>query len=81
MHSKSLQELEICQKGAIGVDENGRIAFVERDVTDLEAPGKKDGWETAKIVKAGENRFFFPGFIGKESCHFHNPEVLDVFIL
>ena len=80
VHSKSLQELEICQTGAIGVDENGTIAFVERSVTDPEAPGKKDGWESAKIVKVGENGFFFPGFIGKESCHFHNPEVLNVFI-
>jgi len=79
VHSKSLQELEICQKGAIGVDENGTIAFVKRNVTDPEALGK-DGWESAKIVKVGENGFFFPGFIGKESCHFHNPEVLDVFI-
>ena len=80
VHSKSLQELEICQKGAIGVDENGTIAFVERDVTDPEAPGKKGGWESAKIVKVGENGFFFPGFIGKESCHFHKLKVLDVFI-
>ncbi|OCK92684.1 guanine deaminase [Cenococcum geophilum 1.58] len=67
VHSKSLQELEICQMGAIGVDENGTIAFVERYVTD-EAPRKKDGWESAKIVKVGENGFFFPGFI---DTHIH----------
>jgi guanine deaminase len=62
VHSKSLQELDICQKGAIGVDEKGLIAFVERD--DVEGVSKKEGWENAKVVEVKDHGFFFPGFIG-----------------
>lgn len=63
IHSISLTELEICEKGVIGVDEKGKIAFIER-----EGRGeKKEGWEAAKVVRIrGEGvGFFFPGFIGE----------------
>ncbi|KAF2813922.1 guanine deaminase [Mytilinidion resinicola] len=66
VHSKSLAELEICTKGAIGVDEKGVIAFVERD--DVEGVSKKEGWESAKVVEVKDNGFFFPGFI---DTHIH----------
>ncbi|KAL1301750.1 hypothetical protein AAFC00_005952 [Neodothiora populina] len=66
-HCVSLQELDICVDGAIGVDESGKIAFVERDVpTDYEP--SKEGWSGAEIIRIGDNGFFFPGFI---DTHIH----------
>lgn len=63
IHPVRLTELEVIVGGAIGVDERGRIAFVWRgqgDDQDLTDPG----WSRAKVVKAPEQGFFFPGFIG-----------------
>lgn len=65
IHSISLTELEVCENGVIGVDERGKIAFVEKD-----GKGKREeGWEAAKVVRIrGEGvGFFFPGFIGESS--------------
>lgn len=60
-HCVSLQELEICPNSAIGVDESGKIAFVDR----FEQSVNRDEWKDAKIVKIRDNGFFFPGFIGE----------------
>jgi guanine deaminase len=70
-HCTSLQEVEICEIGAIGVDSNGKIAFIERDIGDIpayELRERKEGWEKAKVVQIQDQGFFFPGFIGK-SCN------------
>jgi guanine deaminase len=64
VHSISLSELEICDKGAIGVDSNGVIQFVERDIELAQVQETHAEWKDAKVVKVGENGFFFPGFIG-----------------
>lgn len=61
---KSLQELEICHEGAIGVNEKGVIAFVDREAKDSESVATHHQWDGAKIVKAAPNQYFFPGFIG-----------------
>lgn len=61
-HSKSLSELEVCEKGAIGVDEEGIIRFVERKVGEQDV--RKEGWEDAKVVEVRDG-FWFPGFIGE----------------
>ncbi|KAK7516589.1 hypothetical protein IWZ03DRAFT_360297 [Phyllosticta citriasiana] len=72
VQSKSLQELDICEKGAVGVDENGRIAFTARSVDHLETVLKEhEGWSGAKVIKGQENDFFFPGFI---DTHIHAPQ-------
>ncbi|KAK8214475.1 hypothetical protein IWZ01DRAFT_432907 [Phyllosticta capitalensis] len=72
VHSKSLQELDICERGVIGVDETGKIAFIERHTVDLETILKEhEGWSGAKVVKGHENGFFFPGFI---DTHIHAPQ-------
>jgi len=64
VHSASLKELDICTTGAIGVDESGKIAFVDRNA-DLDAYScQKAGWEQTDIVRIRDNGFFFPGFIG-----------------
>jgi hypothetical protein len=67
VHCKSLEELDICEHGAIGVDEKGVIAFIERDVQgqDADPVSKKHGWVNPKVVKIYDTGFFFPGFIGK----------------
>ncbi|KAF2473320.1 guanine deaminase [Lindgomyces ingoldianus] len=63
-HCRSLSELDICAKGAIGVDEAGVIAFIEREVEEIEDVIKKyDGWNDAEVLQSGESGFFFPGFI------------------
>lgn len=66
VHCKSLDELDICEQGAIGVDENGVIAFIERDVggQDADSVATKHGWVNPKVVKIYDTGFFFPGFIG-----------------
>ncbi|KAJ9659889.1 hypothetical protein H2201_007148 [Coniosporium apollinis] len=71
VHSQSLQKLDICPTGAIGVDETGKIAFVERDVKDIGdviPVTQKHGWQNSQIVRTKDNGFFFPGFI---DTHIH----------
>lgn len=60
IQSKSLAELDINLHGSIGVDENGKILFVERD----QVARSDEEWLEAEFVHLGENEFFFPGFIG-----------------
>lgn len=60
IQSKSLTELDINLHGSIGVDENGKILFVERD----QLSRSDQEWMDADFVHLGENEFFFPGFIG-----------------
>lgn len=72
VHSTSLTELEICENAAIGVDENGIIAFVEKTVQDINSiTSKYSNWDSASIVQIQGNGFFFPGFI---DTHVHAPQ-------
>jgi len=71
VHSKSLKDLDICQDGIIGVDEHGKIAFIERDEKDVAAAAKKHGWDSYETVRIRDNGFFFPGFIGKSPQNVH----------
>lgn len=64
VHCKTQHELDVCEGGAIGVDEAGKIAFVERDVHDAESAAKKHGWESFEVVTLRDQGFYFPGFIG-----------------
>lgn len=58
---KTLAELDISPNGSIGVDEHGKILYVERDHV---ARCDKERME-ADFVHLGKNEFLFPGFIGK----------------
>ncbi|CAI6339972.1 unnamed protein product [Periconia digitata] len=69
VHSISLTELEICENGAIGVDEAGVIQFIERNGS--EEWKEKEGWQSAKVVRLDGKGFFFPGFI---DTHTHAPQ-------
>jgi len=71
VHSKSLEVLEIRQRTAIFVDENGKILAVEKDVADSEAARgffSRLGWSEEEgktsIHECHGEEFFFPGFIG-----------------
>jgi guanine deaminase len=77
VHSKSLTELEIEGDGAIWVDEQGIICFVERNLHGgvyrlvAEIAESADEWADAKIVSIRGTGFFFPGFI---DTHVHAPQ-------
>lgn len=60
IQSKSLTELDINLHGSIGVDENGKIIFVERD----QLARSDNEWMEADFIHLGKNEFLFPGFIG-----------------
>ena len=72
VHSISLQELEICESGAIGVDQNGVISFIYRDITKaspqrlLQKIEEEHGWRDIQVVRLIGEGFFFPGFIGMQ---------------
>ncbi|KAJ4313426.1 hypothetical protein N0V94_006964 [Neodidymelliopsis sp. IMI 364377] len=72
VHSVSLTELQICEDAAIGVDEQGIIAFVEKE-SDLQSVQSKHSWHDATVVdiRRGQNTFLFPGFI---DTHTHAPQ-------
>jgi len=63
IHCKTLDDLDICPNGLIGVDEDGKISHVSRDAKEGLLPAQ-GGWEHAKIVRTEQHGFFFPGFIG-----------------
>lgn len=70
VHSLSLSELEICERGAVGVDSNGVIRFVERGVSTIDqVRSKYSEWNDADVVELKKDGFFFPGFIGMSSNH------------
>ncbi|KAI8937040.1 hypothetical protein NX059_006260 [Plenodomus lindquistii] len=74
IHSASLTKLEICEKAAIGVDENGTIAFIEKNldggnVEDVKS--RQEGWSDARVVDVEGTGFYFPGFI---DTHTHAPQ-------
>jgi guanine deaminase len=72
VHSESLQDLDICQNGVIGVDELGKIAFIERAGNDSVDAAEKHGWDSYDVVRITDNGFFFPGFVGKAYHEFIN---------
>lgn len=71
-HCLSLQDLEISPNSAIGVDSNGKIAFIDRDIVLDASPNtytcSRSDWKSAKIVSIPSTGFFFPGFI---DTHIH----------
>ena len=62
---ESLNKLDICPNGMIGVDEKGLIVFIVRSIKGQQIPIEGE-WEKAKVVRIEGPGFFFPGFIGTE---------------
>jgi guanine deaminase len=65
VHCASLNDLDICENGSIGVDESGKIAFILRDVGEGPQHLPDCGWEQAEVIRVKDEGFFFPGFIGR----------------
>lgn len=63
VHCRSLTDVEVIENGAIGVDEHGKIAFVDTTTTNV-----REGWQGVQEVQSRNNSFFFPGFI---DTHIH----------
>lgn len=72
VHCESPTELDICPNGMIGVDERGKIAFINRSHKGKRIPFE-EGWEDAKVVRINGMGFFFPGFIGISSSSLFRP--------
>jgi len=65
IHSHTITCLDVITEGAIGVGDDGKIAFIERGVGSVEAVYSRfPEWEDVRVVRAPEGGFFFPGFIG-----------------
>jgi guanine deaminase len=72
VHSKSLKCLQIYTKAALGVNDDGKISFLDEDVTSgEEAALKYAGFRDAKIMTLKPLQFLFPGFI---DTHMHAPQ-------
>ena len=65
---RTLTDLDICNEGIIGVDQRGRIEFIERGSSDVEGVTQKHDWRDFDVVRIKDNGFFFPGFIGIKQC-------------
>lgn len=77
VHSLSLEELEICENGAVGVNEQGKITFFEKETRLSVVLVLHPEWTEAQVVKGPSCGFFFPGFIGT----FHAFEITMIMIL
>lgn len=64
VHTTLTRQLDICESGAIGVNEDGKIAFIERNAASYSPSNAPEGWRDAKVVRMEGDGFFFPGFIG-----------------
>ena len=60
-----LNSLQVLEKHAIGVDEEGMIRFICRE-GDWEEQVVGTGWrmEECRVVEGGEGSWWFPGFVG-----------------
>lgn len=71
IHCLSLDHLEVLENAAVGVDEKGIIAFVEKDVSVEQVKYRvreRYGWAGCEVVYGGSGEsttFFFPGFVGE----------------
>ena len=75
IHCKSTTELEVLEHALVGVDEQGVIRFLEKDIQQngksVEDIVHRWGWggqngEWELVEFGGDDRYwFFPGFVGK----------------
>ncbi|KAK4990398.1 hypothetical protein LTR50_002573 [Elasticomyces elasticus] len=73
VHSKSLAELEILPKAALGITENGTIAFLDSSVASAKDACKKyhPDFDGATCTTLEPLQFLFPGLI---DTHLHAPQ-------
>lgn len=74
VHSKSLVQLEILPKAALGVKPDGTIEFVHQhkgSIDELQKTHAADGFGGAEIIHIAPSQFLFPGMI---DTHLHAPQ-------
>ena len=74
VHSKSLKQLEILPRAALGVRSDGTIAFLRQVGHSPEALREsyaEDGFASAHTVHLKRSQFLFPGMI---DTHLHAPQ-------
>ncbi|KAK0789998.1 hypothetical protein LTS16_012534 [Friedmanniomyces endolithicus] len=74
IHSKSLKDLEIIPRAAIGVTTNGTIAFVDSEpatASQLQTRYANEGFAHAQVTTLTKSQFLFPGLI---DTHLHAPQ-------
>lgn len=74
VHSRSLNELEILPRAALGVNNNGVIEFLDDKVSSVEEAATKyssAGFEDAEVFTLEPLQFLFPGLV---DTHMHAPQ-------
>lgn len=74
VHSKSLEDLEILPKAALGVREDGKISFLQKeaaDITALQHQYASEGFAQALTIYLKPSEFLFPGMV---DTHLHAPQ-------
>lgn len=74
VHSKTLKNLEILRKAALGVRPDGTIAFLHEHEglhTDHRQSNATEGFGDAEIIHLKPSEFLFPGMI---DTHLHAPQ-------
>jgi guanine deaminase len=74
VHSKSLKDLEILPKAALGVREDGVISFLHKEAPDIEALQHQyasKGFAQALMIHLKPSEFLFPGMV---DTHLHAPQ-------
>jgi guanine deaminase len=72
VHSRSLKDLQISPKAALGVNGDGIIEFFDEKVNSgVEAAGKYAGFDGANVITLKPLQFLFPGLI---DTHMHAPQ-------
>ncbi|KAI2664759.1 Guanine deaminase [Labeo rohita] len=68
VHSTPRVALEILGDCILGVDDEGKIAFIEKDEKDVVSLSKTWGFETSDIKQLGQYEFLMPGMV---DTHIH----------
>lgn len=74
VHSKSLNNLEIHHRAALGVDNDGTIIFLDTEVAsgaDAATKYTTSGFSNAEVITLAPLQFLFPGLI---DTHMHAPQ-------
>lgn len=69
IHCTALDKIEVLENAAVGVNEEGIIEFVEREIG-FDDGGKLRGrpdWDVVSVIdwRGKSCKFFFPGFVGE----------------
>ncbi|KAK4048579.1 hypothetical protein OIO90_005749 [Microbotryomycetes sp. JL221] len=77
VHSKSITEIEYIESALLGIDEHGRIAFIEHEVEpdDVVQRITQRGWNRDCVYILNQGEFLMPGMI---DTHTHAPQYVNL---